>query len=89
MSQRRLSSSSYRYSSRCYNGKETVQFLDAFSSYDQISRVVKDKDKTTFITDFWTYCSTIMPLEPKNAGPTYKKVIIKDFGVLIRKKIET
>ncbi|KAL2541267.1 Ribonuclease H [Abeliophyllum distichum] len=53
-------------------GKKRFSFLDAFSGYHQISLAPEDAEKTSFITDFGTYCYTAMPFGLKNAGATYQ-----------------
>jgi hypothetical protein len=47
--------------------------LDAYSGYHQISLVVDDKEKTTFITPFEIFCYSKMALDIKNGGTTYQK----------------
>ena len=36
-------------------GCESLCFLDAYSGYHQIKMEVKDQEKTTFITAFWSH----------------------------------
>jgi hypothetical protein len=38
-----------------------ISFLDCYSGYHQIPLKVEDQIKTSFITPFGTFCSTIMP----------------------------
>ena len=38
-----------------------LSFMDAYSSYNQISMLLEDQDKTAFITDFGVYCYNVMP----------------------------
>jgi len=44
-----------------------LSFLDAYSSYNQISMHSKDKEKTTFTTDGATYFYEVMSFDLKNA----------------------
>ncbi|KAL2474251.1 Reverse transcriptase domain-containing protein [Abeliophyllum distichum] len=69
-------------------GKKRFSFLDAFSGYHQISLAPEDAEKTSFITDFGTFCYTAMPFGLKNAGATYQRMVNKVFGNLISRKIE-
>ncbi|PKA62943.1 RNA-directed DNA polymerase like [Apostasia shenzhenica] len=56
-------------------GYEVMSFLDAFSGYHQIWMAKGDEEKTTFITDYGTYCYRVMPFGLKNAGATYQRMI--------------
>ncbi|PKA57232.1 RNA-directed DNA polymerase like [Apostasia shenzhenica] len=66
-----LSSPPYRYDGRPY----LMSFLDAFSGYHQIWMAKEDEEKTTFITDYDTYCYKVMPFGLKNASATYQRMI--------------
>jgi hypothetical protein len=62
-------------------GCETMALLDCFSGYHQIWLRKEDKEKTSFITPFGTYCYLRIPEGLKNACPTFcrmTKVILKD-----------
>ena len=48
-----------------------LSFMDAFSSYNQISMHPEDQKKTSFITDRGLYCYKVMPFGLKIAGATY------------------
>jgi hypothetical protein len=54
---------------------ELLSFLDAYSSYHQISLTIDDKEKTMFITLFIIFCYTKMTFGLKNEGATYQKCI--------------
>ncbi|PKA50461.1 RNA-directed DNA polymerase like [Apostasia shenzhenica] len=56
-------------------GYEVMGFLDAFSGYHQIWMAKEDEEKTTFITNYGTYCYRVMPFGLKNAGATYQRMI--------------
>jgi hypothetical protein len=45
---------------------ELLSFLDAYSSYDQISLTINDEEKTAFITLFRIFCYTKMAFGLKN-----------------------
>jgi hypothetical protein len=50
---------------------ELLSFLDAYSSYHQISLVINDEEKTTFITPFGIFCYTKLVFDLKNRGGGY------------------
>jgi hypothetical protein len=47
--------------------------LDAFSGYNQIKMYSADEEKTSFITDYGTYCYTVMPFGLKTAEATFQR----------------
>ena len=60
-------------------GHELLSFMDAFSSYNQISMDPSDQEKTSFVTSQGTYCYRVMPFGLKNAGTTYQRLVNKMF----------
>ena len=48
-----------------------LSFMDGFSSYNQIMMAPEDREKTSFITEWGTYCYRVMSFGLKNAGATY------------------
>jgi hypothetical protein len=54
---------------------EMLSLLDMFSRYHQIRVRKEDKDKTSFITPFRTFCFVRMPEGLKNAGCTFSRMI--------------
>ena len=60
-------------------GHELLSFMDAFSSYNQISMDPDDQEKTSFVTAQGTYCCRVMPFGLKNAGATYQRLVNKMF----------
>ena len=44
---------------------ELLNFMDAFSGYNQISMDPKDQEKTSFITGQGTYCYRVMPFDSR------------------------
>ena len=52
-------------------GHELLNFMDAFSGYNQISMDPDDQEKTLFVTAQGTYCYRVKPFGLKNAGATY------------------
>ena len=58
---------------------ELLSFMDAFSSYNQISMDPDDQEKTSFVTAQGTYCYRVMPFGLKNAGATYQRLVNRMF----------
>ena len=52
-------------------GHAMLSFMDGFSGYNQIMMAPEDREKTSFITEWGTYCYRVMPFGLKNAGATY------------------
>jgi hypothetical protein len=50
---------------------ELLSFLDAYSSYHQISLTIDDTENTAFIIPFGIFCYTNMAFRLKNGGATY------------------
>ena len=46
-------------------------FMDGYSGYNHIKMAEEDREKTTFITPWGTFCYKIMPFGLKNVGETY------------------
>ena len=51
-----------------------LSFMDGFSGYNQILMAQEDMEKTTFITEWGTYCYRVIPFGLKNARATYQRV---------------
>ena len=60
-------------------GHELLNFMDAFSGYNQISMDPDDQEKTLFVTTQGTYCYRVMPFGLKNAGATYQRLVNRMF----------
>ena len=60
-------------------GHELLNFMDSFSSYNQISMDPNDQEKTSFVTEQGTYCYRVIPFGLKNAGATYQRLVNKMF----------
>src|SRR5512142_572856 len=56
-------------------GCELLSFLDAYSSYHQISMVKEDEEKTTFIMPFGVFCYIKMPFGLITAGNTFQRTV--------------
>jgi len=69
-------------------GNKVPNFLDAYSSYNQIPMAASDMNKTAFITDDANYFYKVMPFGLKNAGATYQWLMDKVFSHLMRQCVE-
>jgi hypothetical protein len=47
----------------------------------------KDKEKTTFVTSWGTFCYKVMPFGLKNVGATYQRVMMTLFHDIMHKEI--
>jgi hypothetical protein len=52
-----------------------LSFLDAYSSYQQISLTIDDEEKTTFITSFGIFCYTKMAFRLKNGRGAHTRSV--------------
>ncbi|XP_061945039.1 uncharacterized protein LOC133669048 [Populus nigra] len=66
----------------------TYSFMDGFSGYNQIKMAEEDKEKTTFVTPWGTFCYKVMPFRLKNAGATYQRAMVTLFHDMMHKEIE-
>ena len=55
------------------SGCEILSFLDAYSSYHQITMKEFNQVATSFITLYGSYCYITMPFGLKNVGATYQR----------------
>ncbi|WCJ43918.1 Transposon Tf2-6 polyprotein [Euphorbia peplus] len=62
--------------------------MDGFSGYNQILMKITDKVKTSFITEWGTYCYKVMPFGLKNAGATYQRAATTLLHDMIHKEVE-
>ncbi|XP_010269798.1 PREDICTED: uncharacterized protein LOC104606351 [Nelumbo nucifera] len=69
-------------------GYELLNFMDAFSGYNQIKMHPEDEEKTPFITEHDTYCYKVMPFGLKNAGATYQCLVNKVFKNQMGRNVE-
>ena len=61
--------------------------MDGFSGYNQIKMAPEDMEKTTFITQWGTFCYKVMPFGLKNAGETYQRAMVALFHDMIHHEI--
>ncbi|XP_016648320.1 PREDICTED: RNA-directed DNA polymerase homolog [Prunus mume] len=61
-------------------GHELLNFMDAYSGYNQIFMHPADSEHMAFITDRGLYCYDVMPFGLKNAGETYQRLVNRIFA---------
>ena len=66
-------------------GHELLSFLDAFLGYNKNLMHPDDKEKTSFISAWDTYCCKRMPFGLKNAGATFQKLTKRMFSDMLVK----
>ncbi|KAL4010970.1 hypothetical protein IC575_028012 [Cucumis melo] len=66
----------------------TFSFMDGFRGYNRIKMAEEDREKTTFITLWGTFCYKVMPFGLKNAGATYQRAMVTLFHDMMHKEIE-
>ena len=69
-------------------GHSMLSFMDGFSRYNQILMALEDMEKTSFITEWGTYCYWVMPFGLKNAGATYQRAANTLFHDMMHKDVE-
>jgi hypothetical protein len=67
---------------------KVFSFMDGFSGYNQIKMAVEDREKTSFITPWGTFCYQVMPFGLTNAGATYQRGMTTLFHDMMHKEIE-
>ena len=69
-------------------GHSVLSFMDGFSGYNKIMMAPEDMEKTSFITEWGTYCCWVMPFRLKNAGATYHILATTLFHDMMHKDVE-
>ncbi|XP_058189346.1 uncharacterized protein LOC131306932 [Rhododendron vialii] len=69
-------------------GHALLSFMDDFSGYNQIHMAPEDREKTTFIIEWGTYCYLVMPFSLKNVGPTYQRAATTILHDMMHKEVE-
>ena len=69
-------------------GHAMLSFMDGFSGYNQIMMAPEDREKTSFITEWGTYCYRVMSFGLKNAGATYQRAATTLFHDMMHKDVE-
>ncbi|GAU38952.1 hypothetical protein TSUD_363910 [Trifolium subterraneum] len=67
---------------------KVFSFMDGFSGYNQIKMAVEDREKTSFITPWGTFCYKVMPFGLTNAGTTYQRGMTTLFHDMMHKEVE-
>ena len=65
-----------------------MSFMDGFSRYNQIKMASKNMTKSTFTTEWWIYCYTVMLFGLKNAGATYQRMAIAFLHDMMHNEVE-
>ena len=68
-------------------GHSMLSFMDGFLRYNQILMAPENMEKTTFITEWGTYCYRVMPFGLKNAGTTYHRVTTTLFHEMMHRNV--
>ncbi|RVW49197.1 Transposon Ty3-I Gag-Pol polyprotein [Vitis vinifera] len=69
-------------------GHSMLSFIDGFSEYSQVLMALEDMEKTSFITEYGTYCYRVMPFRLKNAGATYQRAATTLFHDMMHQDVE-
>ena len=69
-------------------GHVMLSFMDGFSGYNQIMMAPEDREKTSFITEWGTYCYRVMPFGLKNASATYQRAATTLFHDMMHRDVE-
>ncbi len=59
---------------------EAYSFLDRYSSYHHIFKMIEDRYKTTFVIDRGAFFGMVMPFGVKNGPLTFQKVVNRAFS---------
>ena len=62
--------------------------MDGFSGYNQIRMALEDREKTTLVTIWGTFCYKVMLFSLKNAWATYQRAMVTLFHDMMHKEIE-
>ena len=69
-------------------GYEMLSFMDGFSGYNQIMMAPEDREKTSFITEWGTYCYRVMSFGLKNAGAMYQRAATTLFHDMMHRDVK-
>ena len=67
---------------------ELLNFMDAFSGYNQIKMSEEDQERTSFVTSQRLFCYKVMLFGLKNAGATYHRLKNKMFAHQIGRNVQ-
>lgn len=65
-----------------------LNFMDAYSGFNQIPHLPKDQEKTSYITQQGLYFYKVMPFGQKNAPAMFQRLINIFFSKQLGKNIE-
>ena len=68
-------------------GHSMLSFMDGFSRYNQIMMAPDDMEKTSFITEWGTYCYQVFPFGLNNAGATYQRAATTLFHDMMHRDV--
>ena len=69
-------------------GHPMLSFMDGFSGYNKILMAPEDMEKTSFITEWSSYCYRVMPFGFKNAEATYQRASTALFHDMMHRDVE-
>jgi len=69
-------------------GKEAYSFSNGFSGYHQIKISLKDRSKTTFLTEWRCFQYIVMPFGLNNVPAIFSHIVIAEFKQFIHKLFE-
>ena len=69
-------------------GHAMLSLMDGFSGYNQIMMALEGSEKTSFITEWGTYCYRVMSFGLKNVGATYQRAATTLFHDMMHKEVE-
>ena len=70
------------------SGCKMLNFLDAFSGYNQIKMHPRDESKTAFMTETCSYYYKVMSFGLKNAGATYQRLMNKVLAPMLGRNVQ-
>ena len=69
-------------------GHSMLSFMNDFSRYNQILMALEDMEKTSFITEWGTYCYQVMLFGLNNGGATYQRAATTLFHDMMHTDVE-
>ena len=69
-------------------GHSMLSFMDGFSRYSKILMAPNDMEKTSFITEWGTYCYRMMSFGLKNVRVTYQIAATTLFHDMMHQDVE-
>ena len=69
-------------------GHSMLSFMNEFFGYNKILMAPEDMEKTSFITEWGTYCYRVIPFGLKNVGTTYQRATTTLFHDMMHRDVE-